>query len=93
MRGFDWDEGNEKKNWIKHKVSKKEAESVFFDKGILVVGDPGHSSVETRYTAHGSTKRKRKLTIIFTIRGNKIRVISARGQSKNERLKYEQHKK
>ena len=26
---FEWDEGNEEKNWLKHKVSTKEAEMFF----------------------------------------------------------------
>jgi uncharacterized DUF497 family protein len=35
-RGFQWDEGNADKNWIKHKVSRTEAEQVFFNRPLLV---------------------------------------------------------
>ena len=29
--GFDWDEGNINKNWIRHQVKRNESEQVFFN--------------------------------------------------------------
>jgi len=89
MEGFDWDEANKKKNWVKHKVLVKETEQVFFDKHLVIAKDPKHSLIEKRYSALGATKRHRRLAIFFTIRGKMIRIISARDQSKKERKKYE----
>lgn len=88
MEGFDWDEGNIKKNWEKHKVSRTECEEIF-SKSPIILKDPTHSLSEKRFYALGKTKKERRLTIVFTIRKNKTRVISARGMSKSERKLYE----
>ena len=37
--GFSWDEGNARKNQDKHGVSQGEAEEIFFNQPLLVVGD------------------------------------------------------
>jgi len=52
--------------------------------------DAGHSGQEPRYAALGKTEDGRRLTVIFTVRGNLIRVISARDMSRRERRIYEQ---
>ncbi|MBM3254484.1 MAG: BrnT family toxin [Candidatus Omnitrophica bacterium] len=90
---FDWDKGNINKNWIKHKVHFKEAEEVFFNKPLKVFPDKSHSKKEKRLVILGTTNLRRNLTIIFTFRQNKIRVISARNQSKKERGEYEKNQK
>lgn len=92
--GFDWDEGNISKNWEKHKVSRIECEQVFFNKPFVVGDDPKHSKKEKRWYLLGKTDQERLLFIIFTIRRNLIRVISARDMNKTERKQYyEQLKK
>lgn len=78
VEGFSWDKGNKDKNWLKHKVDFRECEEVFFNKSLKIFADKTHSQNEKRYVAYGKTVKQRKLTIIFTIRNNKIRVISAR---------------
>lgn len=88
---FDWDDGNETKNWVKHHVAKAEAEEVFFNTPLLVSEDTQHSQRESRFAALGITNGQRQLTVVFTLRGNKIRVISARDMSKKERATYEAH--
>jgi len=90
VKEFDWNKGNIDKNWVKHKVSAKECEEVFLNKPLILFDDEKHTAKEKRYGVFGITNQKRKLTIIFTIRNNKIRVISARNQSKKERKNYEQ---
>jgi len=90
---FDWDEGNIDKNWIKHGVHFKEAEEVFFSKPLKVFPDKRHSKKEKRFVIFGTTNLGRELTIIFTFRQSKIRVISARNQSKKERREYEKSQK
>jgi uncharacterized DUF497 family protein len=89
--GFDWDEGNARKN-EKHGVSHVEAEDVFFDPRLLVAADPGHSAVEPRFHALGETSSGRRLHVTFTLRekGAKIRVISARTMHRKERVAYEE---
>ena len=85
---FDWNQGNIEKNWHKHKVHFKEAEEVFFNKPLIILEDIKHSQKENRLIVLGTTNNKRNLYIIFTVREQKIRVISARDQSKSERRLY-----
>jgi uncharacterized DUF497 family protein len=87
--GFDWDAGNATKNWDLHRVSHAECEQPFFNRPILVAADESHSAEERRYAALGQTKAGRRLSIVFTIRGTLVRVISARNMSRRERRLYE----
>jgi len=86
--GFDWNEGNTDKNWLKHKVSSSECEQIFFDHPLLIQDDMIHSKTEQRFYALGQTNLKRFLFIAFTVRNNLIRVISARDMSRKERRVY-----
>lgn len=89
--GFEWDEGNARKN-DKHAVSMAEAEQVFFNAPLLVLSDVLHSQREARFHALGKTDEGRRLHITFTLRraGKLIRVISARDMHRKERTIYEQ---
>lgn len=86
---FLWDKGNRDKNLIKHKVSNKECEEVFFDNKKKIIKDKLHSGSERRFLIIGKTKRKRLLFIVFTIRSKKVRIISARDLNKRETKLYE----
>ncbi len=86
---FEWDKGNIDKNLKKHNVSHQEAEEIFFDRYIKIFENIKHSQKEKRFTALGANDRNRKLYLSFTIRNQKIRIISARDQSKKERRLYE----
>jgi len=88
---FEWDEGNSSKNWEKHKVSQKECEYVFSHNPI-VLSDLTHSQKEDRFIAIGKVD-KRYLFIIYTIRNNCIRIISARDQNKKEKMFYHNKRK
>ncbi|MAE70556.1 MAG: hypothetical protein CME06_08825 [Gemmatimonadetes bacterium] len=86
---FEWDEGNATKNWERHEVTQAECEEVFFLEPLLVSADPAHSQAEARFYALGQTLESRRLFVVFTIRGERIRVISARNMSRRERRTYE----
>jgi uncharacterized DUF497 family protein len=88
IEGFDWDEGNIDKNWIKHQVSNSECEEVFFNLPLLLADDTKHSQDEKRYYVLGQTNAKRLLFIAFTVRENRIRVISARNMNSKEERAY-----
>ncbi len=88
--GFQWDAGNENKNWKLHGVSRGECEQVFFNRPVLVATDHRHSKKERRYGALGQTTTGRLLAVVFTIRGRLIRIISSRDMSRRERSRYEQ---
>jgi uncharacterized protein len=91
-RGFQWDEGNADKNWIKHRVSRTEVEQVFFNRPLLVSEGEKRSEQGSRYYTLGQTDAGRHLFIVFTIREDLIRVISARPMSRRERRVYEHAK-
>lgn len=91
--GFEWDEHNSNKNWIKHHVSPSECEQTFLNIPLLISDDTEHSFEERRYYALGSTDGKKYLFIVFTVRNKKIRVIFARDMNRKERKEYEFHKK
>jgi uncharacterized DUF497 family protein len=88
LDGFKWDESNREKNWFAHQVSVGECEEVFFNLPLLLQSDPFHSQAEDRNYVLGQTNTGRRLFIAFTVRNNKIRVISARDMSKKERVIY-----
>ena len=90
---FEWDEGSQDKNWVKHVVTPEECEEVFSNKPLHFLRDIVHSREEARYTALGKTLMNRKLVVTFTIRAGRIRVISARAMSKKERRLYEEKSK
>ena len=89
--GFDWDEGNLLKNWEKHGVTVAECEQVFFNRPLLAQPDERHSSAEARFYLLGTTDSGRRLFVAFMIREERIRVISARDQSRKERRSYERY--
>ena len=93
FKGFQWDKGNDVKNWISHEVSKIETEQVFFNEPLLLYYDERHSLCEERYYVLGSTDDGRKLMIVFVEREKLIREISARDTSKKEREVYEKNTK
>lgn len=86
IEGFDWNKGN--LNHIeKHNVDYNECEQVFFNKHIIVNKDESHSKLEEKFQALGITNKGRLLFVAFTIRENKIRIISSRDQNRKERTK------
>ena len=90
--GFQWDKRNSLKSWLKHRVTEGEAEQVFFHEPLLLVVDEKHSHYESRFRAMGYTDKNRFLYIVFMVRDNLIRVISARDMNKKERVVYENFK-
>lgn len=86
--GFEWDQGNITKNWDKHSVSNGECEQIFFNKPLIVKRDSEHSQLENRYYVLGRTNIDRLLFAVFTVRNNKIRIISARDMTDSEIERY-----
>ncbi|HEV2852247.1 MAG TPA: BrnT family toxin [Thermoanaerobaculia bacterium] len=86
---FEWDAGNAEKNWIRHRVSQAECEQVFFSRPLVAAEDVLHSSDEGRFFALGQSDAGRLLFVVYTLREEKIRVISARDMTRRERKEYE----
>jgi hypothetical protein len=86
---FDWDGGNAVKNWLRHHVSQAESEQVFFNRPLVAAVDDLHSETELRHHALGQTDAGRLLFVAYTLRGDKVRIISARDMTGRERKEYE----
>lgn len=86
---FEWDQGNINKSFQKHGISPNEAEEIFLDENILELEDVKHSQREKRLLALGVNLQKKLLFCSYTIRYNKIRIISVRVANKKERRLYE----
>ena len=85
---FEWDDGNASKNWSRHQVSQTEAEQVLLNRPVVVAG--ARPGAEARWFAFGRTDGDRLLTVVFTIRGRMLRVVSARAMSRAERKNHGQ---
>ena len=88
VEGFEWDAGNSDKNWKRHQVTQAECEQVFANLPLLVSGTAKASEVGSRYFGLGRTDAARELAVVFTVRGKRVRVISARPMSRRERKEY-----
>ena len=87
---FDWDQWNVQKNETKHGVSRLEAESAFYDPRYRLFEDRRHSRHnEARYILYARSLEARVLMVGFTVRGRKVRVITARPASRKERRVYD----
>jgi uncharacterized DUF497 family protein len=85
---FEWDASKAAANVRKHGVSFREAESVFGDRNAIVLYDDNHSITEDRYISIGFSDRGRLLTVVYTERDGKTRIISARTATKSEAEAY-----
>lgn len=87
---FEWDEKKDKENQLKHRVSFYEAQNAFLDPNRLIAKDLDHSVDESRYYCFGKVDRG-IMTVRFTYRGYKIRIIGA-GYWRKGRKIYEQER-
>ncbi len=90
---FEWDQANIEKNWERHRVAYVECEEVLLNGEFIISKDTAHSATEDRYRVLGKTDEGRILFLAFTLRGEKIRVITARDANKKERKAYEEAQK
>jgi len=87
--GFEWDKGNQDKNFLKHGVTNRECEEAFLDPGKRIFRDKLHLSGERRFVLLAKTFNGRLLFAIFILRRSKVRVISSRDINKKEKHLYE----
>ena len=73
---FEWDEDKNVKNQRKHGVDFETAQYAFIDSKRVIAEDLSHSEDEKRYYCFGKVKGG-VLTVRFTYRGNRIRIIGA----------------
>jgi uncharacterized DUF497 family protein len=87
---FEWDPQKAIENERKHGVTFDEAATAFGDPFGVVVDDPRHSVGEARLALLGYSQANRLLAVMFTERGDRIRLISARAATRRERRNYEE---
>jgi uncharacterized protein len=87
---FQWDPKKAASNRRKHGVSFEEASTVFGDPTAFIFEDQAHSADEEREIIIGHSERKRLLLVSFTMRGEAIRIFSARRATKQETKDYEE---
>lgn len=86
---FEWDENKEKINIAKHGLDFSTAALVFRDQNRLEWFDEVHSDDEDRYITIGEINGVAVvLMVVYTERGDAIRLISARKATKQERRMY-----
>jgi uncharacterized DUF497 family protein len=87
---FDWDPDKATENLRRHRVSFEEAATVFRDPLARTFPDPEHSEGEDRYLDIGHSERGRLLIVSYTERQGRVRIMSARPATREERKSYEE---
>jgi len=84
---FEWDDEKAESNAHNHGVRFEEGAKVFLDSYRTMIGKRVTGDGEIRHAVVGSVG-KRLLLLVFTMRQDRIRIISARKAHRNERQKY-----
>jgi len=88
--GFEWDEsGKAGINFRKHGVRMPEAIPVFDDPYAITIADDESGPPEQRFVTLGIGATGRLLVVVYTWRGQNIRIVSARRAEAHERERYE----
>jgi hypothetical protein len=84
---FEWDRSKAKKNLLKHGVAFADTFAVFEDPNAVTLDD--HRADEQRFVTQGMDAFGRILVVVYTWRGDNIRIISARKAVRSEVRQYE----
>jgi uncharacterized DUF497 family protein len=83
---FEWDDNKRIANAEKHGIDFADAVQIFEDPRQVTFRAAHHG--EERFLSIGAI-RGRIVTVVFTLRGEKVRIISVRSARKSERAHYE----
>lgn len=86
---FEWDPEKDRANEAKHGVTFAEARTAIVDPFVVLSPDDQHSLGEHRYSAIGMSHAGRLLIVVYTERGDRVRIISARRATRREVRMYE----
>ena len=84
---YEWDPNKAIANIEKHGIDFADAVTVFDDLNAVTIDDPDYE--EQRFITIAMDAFGRILVVVYTWRGDIIRLISARKATKNERKQYE----
>jgi uncharacterized DUF497 family protein len=87
---YEWDPAKARANFAKHGVRFADAATVLEDDLALTIRDP-LSEDEERWITLGRDGRGRLLVVVYTWRGENVRLISARVATARETNEYEEH--
>jgi len=90
---FEWDKTKALNNIKKHHISFEEACTIFADPNALTIVDSSHSDNELREITIGLSKKITLAVVCHTDRNGRIRIISARKATKNEKFQYMENSK
>ena len=88
---FEWDAKKAEANRADHGIEFEEAVTVFRDPLARIFEDEEHSEDEPREIMIGHSVKYRLILVCFTVRGTRIRIVSARRATRLERKDYEEH--
>jgi uncharacterized protein len=88
---FEWDDRKAADNYAKHGIRFEAARDVFKDPFAVEQLDDRENYGEERYTVNGMVEA-RLLFVAYTMRGEVIRIISARGAEPHEQRRYHEEK-
>ena len=88
---FEWDQSKNELNQTKHNISFDEAQFAFADAKRIIAKDLQHSENEDRYYCFGKIEEN-IVTVRFTYRNNKIRIIGAGYWRKGKQIYEKQNK-
>jgi len=86
---FQWDINKARRNLRKHGVRFSDAATIFDDELALTIEDPDAVG-EWRYVTIGRNAVGALITVVYTLREEEIRIISARQATRRERQYYEE---
>ena len=86
---FEWDSEKASANWRKHAVSLESAVEAFFDPFLLVVDDEEYVGQELREKVIGMTRDWQVILVVYVMRNDRVRLISARVVTGEGRRLYE----
>lgn len=87
---YEWNAGKAKANIHNHGVTFDEAATVFLDPLASTFPDPDHSAGEEREITIGRTDGHQVVFVSHCLRGDRVRIISARRATRRERMQYEE---
>jgi uncharacterized protein len=87
---YEWDPAKARANAAKHGVRFPDAVAVLEDDRAVTIRDSFHAD-EERWVTIGQDALRRVLVVVFTWRGEDIRLISARPATPQERSQYEEN--
>lgn len=82
---FEWDDAKRRTTIEKHKIDFVDAAEILNGRHVIL---PARSEIERRQIAVGELNGK-FITVVFTMRGDVCRIITARSARPDERLEYQ----